>query len=127
MGGTKAFVFHRWVGERLVVGIPADSGLYQVGVAPNLCELPRFRRDLEGSFIEYVHSCQPVAQALSGARRVEKLLGLLRWEGFFRQPCGPGWVPVGDAGHFKDPTPGQGIQDAFRQVDALAPAMRGRR
>jgi 2-polyprenyl-6-methoxyphenol hydroxylase-like FAD-dependent oxidoreductase len=32
-------------------------------------------------------------------------------------------VLVGDAGNFKDPTPGQGIQDAFRQVDALVPAI----
>jgi len=29
---------------------------------------------------------------------------------------------VGDAGHFKDPTPGQGISDAFRQADQLAQA-----
>lgn len=30
---------------------------------------------------------------------------------------------VGDAGHFKDPSPGRGIADAFCQVDALAPAI----
>ena len=50
---------------------------------------------------------------------------MLRWEGFFREATGPGWVLVGDAGHFKDPTPGQGIQDAFRQVESLAPAILG--
>jgi hypothetical protein len=44
-------------------------------------------------------------------------------DGFFREASGPGWVLVGDAGNFKDPTPGQGIQDAFRQVDALVPAI----
>jgi flavin-dependent dehydrogenase len=30
---------------------------------------------------------------------------------------------VGDAGQFKDPTLGQGMTDAFRQVPALAPAI----
>jgi flavin-dependent dehydrogenase len=40
--------------------------------------------------------------------------------GFFRQSAGPGWVLVGDAGHFKDPTPGQGIADALRQAERLA-------
>jgi hypothetical protein len=30
---------------------------------------------------------------------------------------------VGDAGHFKDPTPGQGMTDAFRQAAAMAPAI----
>jgi 2-polyprenyl-6-methoxyphenol hydroxylase-like FAD-dependent oxidoreductase len=32
-------------------------------------------------------------------------------------------VLVGDAGQFKDPTPGQGIGDAFRQADRLAHAI----
>lgn len=46
-----------------------------------------------------------------------------RWHGYFRQSAGPGWVLVGDAGHFKDPTPGQGISDALRQAEALVPAV----
>lgn len=75
--------------------------------------------------MEYLRSCEPVAHALEGARRVGKIFGMLSWEGFFRDASGPGWVLVGDAGHFKDPTPGQGIQDAFRQVDALAPVIAG--
>ena len=123
-GSDPALIFHQW-GDRLVVAMPADSGLYQVIVLPDLRELPRFRQDLEGSFMEYACSCRPVAQILSGARRVGKFFGMLRWEGFFREASGPGWVLVGDAGHFKEPTPGQGIQDAFRQVDALAPAIAG--
>jgi 2-polyprenyl-6-methoxyphenol hydroxylase-like FAD-dependent oxidoreductase len=45
------------------------------------------------------------------------------WHGFFRRSAGRGWALVGDAGHFKDPTPGQGIADALRQVEALAPAI----
>jgi 2-polyprenyl-6-methoxyphenol hydroxylase-like FAD-dependent oxidoreductase len=117
-----AFVFHRW-GNRIVIATHADSGLYQVILIPDLVDLPRFRENLEGSFMEYARSCRPVAQALSSARRTGKLFGMLRWEGFFREASGPGWVLVGDAGNFKDPTPGQGIQDAFRQVDALAPAI----
>jgi flavin-dependent dehydrogenase len=109
----------------LVAAIPADSGLYQVLAVPELSELPRFRRSFEESYLDYVRRCAPVADALSGARRVGKLFGMLRWEGFFREAAGPGWVLVGDAGHFKDPAPGQGIQDAFRQVEFLAPAILG--
>jgi len=45
------FAFHRWE-NRLVIGTPTDSGLYQVIVIPELDELPRFRADLEGSFME---------------------------------------------------------------------------
>jgi 2-polyprenyl-6-methoxyphenol hydroxylase-like FAD-dependent oxidoreductase len=118
----STFVFHRWA-NRTVFGGPADSGLLQVIVMPELIELRRFRQDLEGSFMHHARSCRPIAQALTDARRVGKFFGMLRWEGFFREPSGPGWVLVGDAGHFKDPTPAQGIQDAFRQVDVLAPAV----
>jgi 2-polyprenyl-6-methoxyphenol hydroxylase-like FAD-dependent oxidoreductase len=117
-------IFHRWSGN-FVVAIPADSGLYQALALPELGELPRFRQNLEEGYLEYVRRCDPVAQALSGARRVGKLFGMLRWEGFFREATGPGWVLAGDAGHFKDPAPGQGIQDAFRQVEFLAPAILG--
>jgi 2-polyprenyl-6-methoxyphenol hydroxylase-like FAD-dependent oxidoreductase len=45
------------------------------------------------------------------------------WHGYFRQSAGPGWVLVGDAGHFKDPAPGQGIADALRQTEKLATAI----
>ena len=45
--------------------------------------------------------------------------------GFFRESAGPGWALVGDAGHFKDPTPGQGIADALRQCERLADAIEG--
>jgi flavin-dependent dehydrogenase len=123
-GTEPTLVFHRW-STNFVFGVPADSGLYQVVALPELSELPRFRRSLEESYLEYVRRCEPVAQALSGARRVGKLFGMLRWEGFFREATGPGWVLVGDAGHFKDPAPGQGIQDALRQAEHLAPAIIG--
>ena len=123
-GAEPTVVFHRWSGT-FVLGIPADSGLYQVLSLPELSELQRFRQSLEESHLEYIRRCDPVAQALSGARRVGKLFGMLRWEGFFREATGPGWVLAGDAGHFKDPSLGQGIQDAFRQVEVLAPAILG--
>ena len=123
-GPEPTVIFHRWSGN-FVLAIPADSGLYQVLAVPGLSDLPRFRQSLEESYLEYVRRCDPVARALSDARRVGKLFGMLRWEGFFREATGPGWVLAGDAGHFKDPSPGQGIQDAFRQVESLAPAILG--
>jgi flavin-dependent dehydrogenase len=122
MRPEPTLVFHRWAG-RFVIASPCDNGLYQVLAIPDTAELPRFRADLESSFMEYARSCEPVASALAGAHRVGKFFGMLRWVGFFREPCGPGWVLVGDAGHFKDPSPGRGIGDAFCQVDALAPAI----
>jgi flavin-dependent dehydrogenase len=124
-GSDPAFLLHRW-GERFVIAAPSDSGLYQVVVMPELHELPRYREDLEGSYLEHVRSCEPVAETLAGAQRVGKIFGMLRWQGFFRDASGAGWVLLGDAGHFKDPAAGQGIGDAFRQGEALVePIVRG--
>jgi 2-polyprenyl-6-methoxyphenol hydroxylase-like FAD-dependent oxidoreductase len=121
--GPEPFqVFHQWDG-RYVAGNPTDSGLYQVLVVPELPELPAFRQDLERSLLAYANSCEPVAKAIAPARRVGKIHGITRFEGFFREPSGPGWVLVGDAGSFKDPAPAQGIGNALVQVDALAPAI----
>jgi flavin-dependent dehydrogenase len=122
LGSESPFVLHRW-NDRFVIACPSDTGLYQVVVMPELNELPRYREDLEGNFMEHARSCPPVAETLTGARRVGKFFGMLRWHGFFREASGPGWVLVGDAGHFKDPAAGQGIGDAFRQGEALAPAI----
>ena len=42
---------------------------------------------------------------------------------FLRQPSGPGWALVGDAGCRVDPITGQGITDAFRDAELLADAL----
>jgi flavin-dependent dehydrogenase len=118
------FVYHRWA-DKLVISCPADAGLQVVIVLPELGELDGFRGDLERRFMAHALACEPVARVLEGARRADRILGVVRWEGYFREPSGPGWVLVGDAGHFKDPAPGRGIGDAFAQVDALAPKLAG--
>jgi flavin-dependent dehydrogenase len=123
-GSEPEVVYHHWDG-RVVIGCPSDGGLYQVIVAPAASFQPDFRADLEGAFMDHARACTPVAQKLEGAQRVGKLLGIVRWESYFRESAGNGWVLVGDAGQFKDPTAGQGMADAFRQAAALAPAIAG--
>ncbi|WP_239341272.1 NAD(P)/FAD-dependent oxidoreductase [Frankia sp. CiP3] len=120
LGAAPTFVFHRW-GDRHIFSGPADSGLYLVGVSPREHEVEMFRRDLAGSLMAHVNSCAPIADTLRDAKRATKIYGILRFEGYFREASGPGWVLAGDAGHFKDPAAGRGIGDAFHQVETLAP------
>ena len=40
-----------------------------------------------------------------------------------RQPSGPGWALVGDAGYHRDAITGYGISDAFRDAELLATAL----
>jgi flavin-dependent dehydrogenase len=122
MGAQPTFVTHRW-DDRFVLGLPTDGGLYQALVWLEFADLDDFRDDMEAVFMDHVGGCEPVAAAIAGARRVSKFIGARRWEGFFREASGAGWVLVGDAGHFKDPAPGRGIGDAFLQADRLAPAI----
>lgn len=45
--------------------------------------------------------------------------------GYYRAASGPGWALVGDAGHFKHPTTGQGIGDALAQSEHVAQQLLG--
>ena len=43
--------------------------------------------------------------------------------GFFRRAAGLGWALVGDSGHFKHPSTGQGISDAIEQAFFISEAL----
>jgi len=116
--------FHRW-DEELMIGFPCDGGAFLVGVGPPLARLASFTADAERSFDAHVAMCEPLSGLVSapGVHRIGRLHRVTNVDGYLRESAGPGWALVGDAGHFKDPTPAQGISDALRQVDRLAPAI----
>jgi 2-polyprenyl-6-methoxyphenol hydroxylase-like FAD-dependent oxidoreductase len=115
-------VLHRW-GDRMVWAGPADNGLYLCGVSPEVHEREYFRSNTEKGLLAHMRSCDPTADALANARIATPIAGIRNFEGYFRQAYGPGWVLLGDSGHFKDPSAGRGIGDAFIQAEALAPAI----
>ncbi|MGQ0743379.1 MAG: FAD-dependent oxidoreductase [Acidimicrobiales bacterium] len=121
-----ALVTQRWNSE-FMVACPTDSGLYLVISYPPLDRKERFVADPETEFAAAVDACPAVAEIVAGGRLEDqsghKVRGITRCDGYFRQSSGPGWALVGDAGHFKDPAPGQGISDALRQAEALALAL----
>jgi menaquinone-9 beta-reductase len=82
-----------------------------------------FHADRDANFTAGIRAWPELADVVIGGRRVGPIRMLTKWHGYFRQAAGPGWVLLGDAGHFKDPTPGQGISDAFRQAEQLAQAI----
>jgi 2-polyprenyl-6-methoxyphenol hydroxylase-like FAD-dependent oxidoreductase len=92
-------------------------------VVEPLAQLERMRSEREQLHSEGIEAWPELADRLAGAKRVGRLRAMGRWHGFFREATGPGWAVIGDAGHFKDPTPGQGIADALRQAETMAPAI----
>jgi 2-polyprenyl-6-methoxyphenol hydroxylase-like FAD-dependent oxidoreductase len=117
--GPATVFLLRWDDE-FVIACPADGGLYMVSVLLSLEGLRSFCADVERSYDNHVARCDLLGGILAGARRVDRPRGMASFSGFFRESAGPGWALVGDAGHFKDPSPGQGISDALRQSERLA-------
>ncbi|MCT7657298.1 NAD(P)/FAD-dependent oxidoreductase [Mycobacterium deserti] len=103
------------LGEHAFLAAPSDSGLYMAGITTAR------RRHLSGddALQAGIAGWPELADVLAGGRRVGPVRVMTRWHSYFRQSAGPGWVLIGDAGHFKDFTPAQGIADALRQAERL--------
>ena len=114
-------VLHFYVaGSTYFIGSSTDNGLFMASVYFDKDQQSRWR-DADGTAFEQgLATCAPFAERLRGAIRLGRPQFASRWQGFFRESAGPGWALVGDAGHFKDPAPGQGIADAVRQAERLA-------
>lgn len=108
------------VGDHTFLGMPTDGGLSLVGVCPSIERRDEVRADRETVFEAGLRAWPELHAGVDGARREGPLRTMANMHGFFRPAAGPGWALVGDAGHFKDPTPGQGIADALRQSEQLA-------
>lgn len=102
---------------------PTDGDLYMAAIAIDMAKQAQFHANRDANFAAALRAWPELADVVAGGRRVGPIRLLTNWHGYFRESAGPGWVLVGDAGHFKDPAPGQGIGDAFRQADRLAQAI----
>jgi len=111
------------VGDNAFIAAPADGGLYMAGVGTSLSDSDAFKADRKASFDRGLSAWPELGDLVDGSSRVGPIRMITEWHSFFREAAGPGWALVGDAGHFKDFTPGQGISDALRQVERLVPAV----
>jgi flavin-dependent dehydrogenase len=91
----------------------ADAGAVRRGAGS--------RVEAFGELLE--RSAPQLAERLRHARRTSPVLGVLRQPNQLRQAVGPGWVLVGDAGHYRDAVTAYGISDAFHHAELLAVAL----
>ena len=85
-------------------------------------ELEANKSDIEGNYLAIFDRAPEFAERLRGATRESRVVGTAV-PNFFREPYGPGWALVGDAGYNKDFITAQGISDAFRDAEACAGAI----
>jgi len=102
------------------VACPTDAGLYLAAVCPPMKEKDTFLSAREDNFKAGLEAWPELSDLLAGAKRVGPIRVMANWRGYFREATGPGWVLLGDAGHFKDPSPAQGMADALRHAERLA-------
>jgi 2-polyprenyl-6-methoxyphenol hydroxylase-like FAD-dependent oxidoreductase len=141
--GELAFSYSYWSGipqqddygtlqinlDEMLYHGPVEDGLYLLianGV-PGLAQgtKPERERKYMEAIRRFPETFDP--ELLDGAEMVTEVTvapeTLMR--GFFRQPAGPGWALVGDAGHFKHPGTAQGIGDAVEQALYVADSLSG--
>ena len=120
-----------YLGDRRFAGIfPTNNAEACIWVCSPADDARRFRhahRTLDAAFDAMVHAAAPeLAQRLrTSATRRSRTRGMIGLPNHVRQPVGPGWALVGDAGYHRDAMTGHGISDAFRDAELLAGALDG--
>jgi 2-polyprenyl-6-methoxyphenol hydroxylase-like FAD-dependent oxidoreductase len=102
---------------------PTHDGLTVMPFGWPLDEFAANRRDIERSFFASIAAAPEFEQRVRAARRESRFVGSGDLPGYFREPYGPGWALVGDAGYHKNPITAMGINDAFRDAELVADAI----
>jgi 2-polyprenyl-6-methoxyphenol hydroxylase-like FAD-dependent oxidoreductase len=104
--------------------IPTNDGERNVSA---IMPSPRFagaKHDIESAFWTVLGEADPVlAGRVAAGRRMTRFRSFPGLPGCHRQPWGPGWALVGDAGSFMDPIGAHGISTALRDAELLARAV----
>jgi 2-polyprenyl-6-methoxyphenol hydroxylase-like FAD-dependent oxidoreductase len=113
-----------WRQGRSAGVIPTNDGesCVFVGFTPEEFHAGR-QRGLDELYMEALTAAWPeMSERLLAVGAPPRLRAFAGAPGFLRQPHGPGWALVGDAGYFKDPITAHGITDALRDAELLARA-----
>jgi flavin-dependent dehydrogenase len=122
--GVPVSDFEIYARERRIIGAaPTNDGLVLVYIAWPHEEFARVRTDLENDFLKSLDLVPEFSARVRGGRREGGFKGTAEMLNYFRQPYGPGWALVGDAGYHKDVITAYGITDAFRSAQLLTEAL----
>jgi 2-polyprenyl-6-methoxyphenol hydroxylase-like FAD-dependent oxidoreductase len=115
--------FETFVGrDRGGGAIPTNDGLTLLIVGWPIAEANAYKADPQGNYLKTLEMFPSIAERARTATREDRFYGGSS-PNYFRQPYGPGWVLIGDAGYNKDPITAQGISDAFGDAEACAVAL----
>jgi 2-polyprenyl-6-methoxyphenol hydroxylase-like FAD-dependent oxidoreductase len=108
--------------ERAFAAWPTHDDLTLVIGGWPFAEFEANKGDIEGNYLKMLELAPPFAERVRAAKREARFVGAAV-PNFFRQPYGPGWALVGDAGYNKDFITAQGMHDAFRDAELCVTAL----
>ena len=100
----------------------ADDGLTVISVGLPADAFEAARKNAEDTLERIWRSFPELAARGRNAERATPVMGQGPVPSYYRQPFGPGWALVGDAGHYIDPVTGQGINNALRSAELFGQA-----
>ena len=119
LAGAEIYIRPR----RMFITFPTNEHLTCIYVAWPISEFHTVRADIKGNFLKTLDLTPHFAERVRQGKQEGRFVGTADLPNFFRKPYGPGWALVGDAGYHKDPYAGQGIMDAFRDVELIVEAI----
>lgn len=116
------------MGYRAVPGLSilvfdADQDLTVLSIGARTPSFEVARKDPEGTMLAAIKQVPEMAWRIERAERATPIMGLAPAGMFYRQPYGPGWALVGDAGQRLDPVTGQGIYQGLHAAELLVDAL----
>lgn len=108
--------------DRGFAAAPTHDGLTLVVAGWPYAEFETNKRDVEANYLKVFDLVPAFAERVGRARREARVAGT-PVPNYFRQPHGPGWALVGDAGYNKDFITAQGITDAFLDAELCVSAL----
>lgn len=118
----EEFVFTREPGRLLFIA-PTHDRLAMVMIGVRNDAFAEFRADVEGNYLRALDRFPEQAKRVRAGRRVERYSGSRLTRHWLREPYGPGWALVGDAGYHRDPIVGVGMTDAIVHAGELSAAL----
>ena len=113
-----------FLAERRAVALyPTDGALTWVVAARPVTDWAKFKRAPERMYRDQLAMFPELARRLRRATRESRFRGTGELGSSLRQPWGPGWALVGDAGHPRDGTLCLGTSDVCIETDTLARAL----
>ena len=109
--------------EGFTVAFPTNDDLTTIAMAFPQERFASMRKDPENEVLAWLDKLGTLGDRVRAGRRAHDLIPVANVVNLLRQPWGPGWLLVGDAAYLKDPTPADGISDAWRGAEFAARAV----